>query len=124
MATNTTTRPAPMTSLHSGKVKAAFLGTIFSAALVPCSVMGIAQQRVQPVDPGNFQPPVNATTPALAASAGAKAALTADASAAPMLAIGAGDLLQVTVFDTPELSAQLRVSQAGEIGLPWVQPSM
>ncbi len=36
-----------------------------------------------------------------------------------MLAIGPGDLLQVTVFDTPELSAQLRVSQGGEIGLPW-----
>jgi polysaccharide export outer membrane protein len=119
MVTNTTTRPAPMTSRHSGKVKSAFMGTIFSAALVQCSVVGIAQQRVQPVDPGNFQPPVNATSPALAASTGVQAAVNADSSAAPILAIGAGDLLQVTVFDTPELSAQLRVSQAGEIGLPW-----
>ncbi len=34
------------------------------------------------------------------------------------LRISAGDLLEVGVFDTPELSGKLRVSEAGEIALP------
>jgi polysaccharide export outer membrane protein len=38
---------------------------------------------------------------------------------APTVRIAAGDLLQVTVFDTPELSSQLRVAQTGDIDLPW-----
>src|SRR5262249_32220451 len=32
--------------------------------------------------------------------------------------IGAGDLLQVEVFEVPELSRDVRVSQSGSIGLP------
>lgn len=38
---------------------------------------------------------------------------------APAVCIAAGDLLQITVFDTPELSSQLRVAQTGDIDLPW-----
>lgn len=34
--------------------------------------------------------------------------------------IGAGDLLEMSVFDTPELSGKLRVSNAGDIVLPLV----
>jgi polysaccharide biosynthesis/export protein len=34
------------------------------------------------------------------------------------VAIGAGDLLHMTVFDTPELSGSLRVSNAGEVWVP------
>jgi polysaccharide biosynthesis/export protein len=34
--------------------------------------------------------------------------------------IGAGDLLEMSVFDTPELSGKLRVSNAGDISLPLV----
>src|SRR5262249_10164979 len=34
--------------------------------------------------------------------------------------IGAGDLLQIEVFEVPELSRELRVSQTGSIGLPLV----
>jgi polysaccharide biosynthesis/export protein len=36
----------------------------------------------------------------------------------PALRVSAGDLLAVDVFDTPELSAKLRVSESGEIDLP------
>lgn len=43
--------------------------------------------------------------------------IAADA-APPALRISAGDLLAVDVFDTPELSAKLRVSEKGEIDLP------
>src|SRR5450432_367577 len=32
--------------------------------------------------------------------------------------IGAGDLLEVTVFDTPELSGKARVSNSGDVSLP------
>jgi len=42
-----------------------------------------------------------------------------DGSHAPAIAIAAGDLLQISVFDTPELSAQVRVDQNGDINLPW-----
>src|SRR6202012_1306165 len=38
---------------------------------------------------------------------------------APQLLVSAGDLIQVTVFDTPELSAQLRVDQKGDVTVPW-----
>jgi polysaccharide export outer membrane protein len=40
------------------------------------------------------------------------------ASPAPALRVAAGDLLAVDVFDTPELSAKLRVSDNGDINLP------
>jgi len=36
----------------------------------------------------------------------------------PTIAIGAGDQIDVEVFDTPELSGPLRVSQTGEINMP------
>lgn len=39
-------------------------------------------------------------------------------TAPPALRISAGDLLSVDVFDTPELSAKLRVSEKGDIDLP------
>src|SRR5262245_54811160 len=34
--------------------------------------------------------------------------------------IGPGDLVQVEVFDVPELTRELRVSQSGSIGMPLV----
>jgi polysaccharide biosynthesis/export protein len=34
--------------------------------------------------------------------------------------IGAGDLLEMSVFDTPELSGKLRVSNSGDVSLPLV----
>jgi polysaccharide biosynthesis/export protein len=38
--------------------------------------------------------------------------------APPSLPISYGDLIEVTVFDTPELSGSLRVNQQGEVELP------
>ena len=37
---------------------------------------------------------------------------------APALRVSAGDLLAVDVFDTPELSAKLRVSENGDVNVP------
>lgn len=47
----------------------------------------------------------------------AKTQSTPDADKAPNIAIGAGDQLDIEVFDTPELSGSMRVSQTGEINL-------
>ena len=46
------------------------------------------------------------------------AAIPATPAAPPALRVSAGDLLAVDVFDTPELSAKLRVSETGDIDLP------
>lgn len=53
-----------------------------------------------------------------AASAPAQNTPEQPSSEAPKIAIGAGDLLNVEVFDTPELSASVRVNQNGEANLP------
>lgn len=37
---------------------------------------------------------------------------------APKLRIAAGDLLEIAVFDTPELSSKVRVSETGDVTLP------
>jgi len=42
----------------------------------------------------------------------------APVAAAPALKISAGDLLDITVFDTPELSSKVRVDHLGNINLP------
>jgi polysaccharide export outer membrane protein len=40
-----------------------------------------------------------------------------DTTQAPKIAIGPGDQLSIDVFDTPELSSSVRVSQTGEVNL-------
>ncbi len=54
----------------------------------------------------------------LCAQAQPPAAPAAAASKAPALPIGPGDLLEIAVFDTPELSGRLRVDEKGQITLP------
>lgn len=53
-----------------------------------------------------------------AANASAPGGSAVDAPGAHTLQISAGDLLDVEVFDTPELSAKLRVDDQGRINLP------
>jgi polysaccharide export outer membrane protein len=48
------------------------------------------------------------------------AASSSHASAPSDYVIGAGDLVNVQVFDVPEMSRELRVSQTGTIGMPLV----
>lgn len=55
---------------------------------------------------------------ALAGQQGPNPKQTANPETSHALRISSGDLLDVDVFDTPELSGKLRVSEAGEIALP------
>lgn len=59
-----------------------------------------------------------AMTQGLAQSTPAVNTQSQQAPQAPNIAIGAGDLLNVVVFDTPELTTSARVSQDGEVNLP------
>jgi polysaccharide export outer membrane protein len=47
-------------------------------------------------------------------------AAAADATAAPDYPIGAGDLVRISVFNHPELTADVRVSQSGTITFPLI----
>ncbi len=67
--------------------------------------------------------PVNAQAPAAAQAQSQpnnqqQSAQTAGDDQAPSIMIGAGDLLNVVVFETPELSASVRVTQDGDANLP------
>jgi polysaccharide export outer membrane protein len=42
--------------------------------------------------------------------------------AAPPLVIGSGDLINVSMFDAPELSDHFRVDQSGDVEMPLVKP--
>src|ERR1700674_5191719 len=54
----------------------------------------------------------------LAAQSGAPPQMTETQRVPHALRISSGDLLEVGVFDTPELSGRLRVNEAGEITIP------
>jgi len=41
---------------------------------------------------------------------------------APPLRIGSGDLLEISVFDSPDLSGRFRVNEKGDIGIPLLGP--
>jgi polysaccharide biosynthesis/export protein len=58
------------------------------------------------------QPPMSMTAASTPIGAGFGSGAT--------VPIGAGDLLEMSVFDTPELSGKLRVSNTGDISLPLV----
>ena len=60
----------------------------------------------------------NAAPPTADLSQAQATTQAAPESRSPTIAIGAGDQVDVEVFDTPELSGPLRVSQTGEINLP------
>ena len=75
------------------------------------------QAPLAPIDPAPA-----ATVPVAAAPVATAPATTASSAAgthsAPALRIAAGDLLDVQVFDTPELSGRLRVDSHGDVTLP------
>jgi polysaccharide export outer membrane protein len=73
------------------------------AALFFLSMLAVAQER---------QAPMSMTTASIPGGSGFGSGAT--------VPIGSGDLLEMSVFDTPELSGKLRVSNLGDISLPLV----
>jgi polysaccharide export outer membrane protein len=74
-------------------------------ALLFVSTLAVAQTQEK-------QTPMSMTAASITGGAGFGSGAT--------VPIGAGDLLEMSVFDTPELSGKLRVSNKGEIYLPLV----
>jgi polysaccharide biosynthesis/export protein len=94
--------------LRSGLSVVAVFGSVAIVALALFSgVRGWAQSQpaVEPV-----------AAPQMASSQ--RAAASADPQPDATLELGAGDLLDIRVFDTPELSEKLRVDENGDITLP------
>jgi polysaccharide export outer membrane protein len=77
---------------------------LFAALLLVSTLTGApAQER---------QAPMSMTTAGIPSGTGFGSGAT--------VPIGSGDLLEMSVFDTPELSGKLRVSNTGDISLPLV----
>jgi polysaccharide export outer membrane protein len=92
-----TQAPAPQSARQHRRGRARFLPIAFTMLLaLPGMAQDFGQARQQsPSAPSTFQ------------SGG-------------VVPIGPGDLLEVTVFDTPELSGKVRVSSTGDVSLPLV----
>ena len=90
--------------LNSKRFRTAALGAL--AFLAPC-IADWAQTPTAALPPQN-----TATAPALADPA----------DAPPAILIGPGDMLNVAVFETPELSTSARVNQDGDVNLPVLGP--
>src|SRR5215475_9956970 len=72
-----------------------FLGAVFLSLLTCVNLPGFAQGAPSAPATSDQQP-----------------------ASAPNIAIGAGDLLNIVVFDTPELTTSVRVNQDGDVNLP------
>jgi polysaccharide export outer membrane protein len=81
---------------------------VYDLILVACIAMGSALfAQVSPNALSAARPA--AATPTMA---------TPSRPGAPTLRLAAGDLIEITTFDTPELSGKFRVDSRGEISLP------
>lgn len=91
--------------------------------LVGLLLLSAGNATVRAQTPGTGTPMVVPQSIAAAASvasstADSDAASAASAAATQGVRIGPGDLIEVTVFDVPDLSGRFRVSDAGNIDLP------
>jgi polysaccharide biosynthesis/export protein len=77
-----------------------------SSAITVLLLLALLTVTAQAQDPGRFAQSTQVPPAAQAFQSGGSGA------------IGAGDLLEVTVFDTPELSGKARVSNSGDVSLP------
>jgi polysaccharide export outer membrane protein len=105
VAANGTALPGPVVQRLANSILLLVLALALGA-----STLGFAQSRdaATPLQPSAAAPPGNAAAPAPAA----------DSAPDEKLLLDVGDLLDVHVFDTPELSEKLRVDDRGEITLP------
>jgi polysaccharide export outer membrane protein len=85
---------------------------------------GRSQQTTQPAQPGQPSTDSSGAAPKLETADDTNARIAQLAQAAAVrpgdYVIGSGDLLDIEVFDVPELSREIRVNQSGYIALPLV----
>jgi polysaccharide biosynthesis/export protein len=102
---------------------------VFLASSVLVSSVAVAQQPASPSPSGSNAAPaadVPAQTPAQAsvsASTGTTiqtAEKTADSNTIPIIKLGPGDLFEVNVYNVPELTSKVRVSNSGDVYLPLI----
>ena len=84
-----------------------------------CAYSGLCIMTAMLAAPGRAQVPIGVTPASSAGMASTQGNGNADA---PAIFIGPGDMINVTVFETPELSASLRVNQNGDINMPVLGP--
>jgi polysaccharide biosynthesis/export protein len=76
-------------------------------------------QAQTPEEPGTHAAPPSQPTAPLEEGYEPNDSLSTAITGAPVF-LGAGDLLEISVFDVPELSVKVRVSSDGEIALPLI----
>ena len=89
-----------------------------TAFILLASLAGCWQLQAQAPAAATPTDPVPAAAAAPAMQDSNTSATMQDPNAAPAIMIGPGDLLNVIVFETPELSASVRVNQDGDAVLP------
>ncbi len=101
-------------------VLAAFLAIISSAA-------GQQPANNSPAGTGSTPAQLPAAQPLPQAAVSASGAITKTADAAKdsfdqpmMVTLGAGDLIEVSVYNVPELASKVRISNAGDVYLPLI----
>jgi polysaccharide export outer membrane protein len=81
-------------------------------------------QAISPANPSNISPsnlPALPISEAAANAAGSAQAKTQDSGDGPVLArLGQGDLVEVNVYNVPELATKARVSGSGDVYLPLI----
>lgn len=87
-------------------------GVLRFGAILLCAA-GVQSQTPQSVNPGTVFPSATQTN-------AAKPPATATAAGDSNVRLGVGDLVELSVYDVPELNAKTRVSSQGELYLPLI----
>jgi len=103
--------------------------SIFIWATVATVLMPFVAAAQQPASPGSSsnaadlppaQTPAQASVSTSTGTANPPAANVADSAPVPIVKFGPGDLIEVSVYNVPELSSKARVSNAGDVYLPLI----
>lgn len=92
------------------------------AVLAPAWLMGVAQDQPSKTTPQSSHPAEEATTPAAEAaeSSPAKSEAGSDTGSDSSLRLGIGDLIEMGVYNVPELTTKTRIGNSGDAYLPLI----
>jgi polysaccharide export outer membrane protein len=92
-------------------------GIVFAAGLLLVTALGLVTQDQPASAPKN---PADAGQAAVPPAQTQSSTVASNTSSSSSLRLGTGDLVEVSVYNVPELSAKVRVSSDGDIYLPLV----